>query len=668
MSEANTAGTAPSEEGEGRGPIDQLEESNGNLAHVRACARAREVAEEWIRGRADARQPIIAEALRDGFMSGAAWAEERCGAIHYEEQLLWRARWQEVGEIVTDAAALFRSYEVHHRANADRIPTLHGVKVSSVEFADATEKANRNAVMAERLEAWLVGERAPAPCAHPSTREAGLGDADGTNVTFCLDCGRHLAINGVPIFSWEGPCPVCRGQTFAQVDEAIPSGGFNPGSKVRCVNCKTVVDLAIYDPDAATGCGVDALPVEDSVDGLFPGDPGYHSPDPLIDEATAARLNRLDVSWREPESGAEGEAGLDPGEGPDAATVGNGGGEFSEVVASLVRNAQTYGYEDCADERAQESAQRIHAYYRQHPVVLGDLTFPAAPMGEPLPCPAEDPVGRRVSKRGGDYEFDGEIRAVIPKRSGEVRYAVEDDRGLLLIMNRRQCGLDAPRTYTADGDAHPFGDVACRLPADERWRIHFREEGRQARRDGKGIEDCPAFPTIPGGRELFGVVSHGEEWIAGWQEEDGGSGPRSKDTFTEWHFSEAPEGTPIPLGGDLREPTFNDDRTIEDCRARFNSTFATFTDLPETPYRVEGVADLTALRLQTVDPVFDPAKPVTVNGYAFIPKPDWPTLRLAITSELFRLEPSGLAESEQRDQAVRDQADAIMALLGMGDS
>lgn len=50
-------------------------------------------------------------------------------------------------------------------------------------------------------------------------------------------------------------------------------------------------------------------------------------------------------------------------------------------------------------------------------------------------------IGRAVAKRGGDYEFDGEIRAVIVKRSGAVRYAVEDDRGLLLVMNARQCGL-----------------------------------------------------------------------------------------------------------------------------------------------------------------------------------------------------------------------------------
>lgn len=54
------------------------------------------------------------------------------------------------------------------------------------------------------------------------------------------------------------------------------------------------------------------------------------------------------------------------------------------------------------------------------------------------------PIGHRVAKRSGDYEFDGEVVAIIPKRSGAIRYAVEDDRGLLLVMNARQCGLPEP--------------------------------------------------------------------------------------------------------------------------------------------------------------------------------------------------------------------------------
>lgn len=47
-------------------------------------------------------------------------------------------------------------------------------------------------------------------------------------------------------------------------------------------------------------------------------------------------------------------------------------------------------------------------------------------------------VGDHVFKEGGDYTFVGVVVAVFAKLSGEVRYVVEDERGLLLIMNFRQ--------------------------------------------------------------------------------------------------------------------------------------------------------------------------------------------------------------------------------------
>ena len=46
--------------------------------------------------------------------------------------------------------------------------------------------------------------------------------------------------------------------------------------------------------------------------------------------------------------------------------------------------------------------------------------------------------GYKFSKTTGDYSFDGEVVAIIKKKSGAVRYVVEDDRGLLLIMNKGQ--------------------------------------------------------------------------------------------------------------------------------------------------------------------------------------------------------------------------------------
>ena len=47
-------------------------------------------------------------------------------------------------------------------------------------------------------------------------------------------------------------------------------------------------------------------------------------------------------------------------------------------------------------------------------------------------------VGVKVSKTGGDYAFDGEVRAAFHKRSGKDRYVVEDDRGCLHIFNAKQ--------------------------------------------------------------------------------------------------------------------------------------------------------------------------------------------------------------------------------------
>lgn len=46
-------------------------------------------------------------------------------------------------------------------------------------------------------------------------------------------------------------------------------------------------------------------------------------------------------------------------------------------------------------------------------------------------------VGTKVSKVGGDYRFDGTIVAAFTKLSGAVRYAVEDDRGVLHIYSRK---------------------------------------------------------------------------------------------------------------------------------------------------------------------------------------------------------------------------------------
>lgn len=68
-------------------------------------------------------------------------------------------------------------------------------------------------------------------------------------------------------------------------------------------------------------------------------------------------------------------------------------------------------------------------------------------MAEPAPLPTrpdgpiEAPLfyfGDRVSKVGGDYRFEGEIRGVVTKLFGALRYVVEDDRGVLHVFSAKQ--------------------------------------------------------------------------------------------------------------------------------------------------------------------------------------------------------------------------------------
>lgn len=46
-------------------------------------------------------------------------------------------------------------------------------------------------------------------------------------------------------------------------------------------------------------------------------------------------------------------------------------------------------------------------------------------------------IGAHVEKVGGDYTFAGWIVSVFHKRSGVIRYVVEDDRGVLHVYSRK---------------------------------------------------------------------------------------------------------------------------------------------------------------------------------------------------------------------------------------
>jgi hypothetical protein len=57
--------------------------------------------------------------------------------------------------------------------------------------------------------------------------------------------------------------------------------------------------------------------------------------------------------------------------------------------------------------------------------------------------------GDCVEKVGGDYRYEGVVVGVVTKRSGHVRYVVEDDRGMLFIFNGGQLRL-SPVTLKGD--------------------------------------------------------------------------------------------------------------------------------------------------------------------------------------------------------------------------
>ena len=47
-------------------------------------------------------------------------------------------------------------------------------------------------------------------------------------------------------------------------------------------------------------------------------------------------------------------------------------------------------------------------------------------------------VGDTVEKTGGDYTYKGDIVGVIHKKSGVLRFVVENDDGMLFIFNPTQ--------------------------------------------------------------------------------------------------------------------------------------------------------------------------------------------------------------------------------------
>lgn len=76
---------------------------------------------------------------------------------------------------------------------------------------------------------------------------------------------------------------------------------------------------------------------------------------------------------------------------------------------------------------------------------------------------------RHVRKTTGDYIFEGVVRGIINKRDGQKRLVVEDDRGLLLILNEKQV-IDVPAEVLSRPPSPPETDVRL-------WASSLRHDG-----------------------------------------------------------------------------------------------------------------------------------------------------------------------------------------------
>jgi hypothetical protein len=106
-------------------------------------------------------------------------------------------------------------------------------------------------------------------------------------------------------------------------------------------------------------------------------------------------------------------------------------------------------------------------------------------------------VGETVEKTTGDYRFVGTVVAVVHKLDGQIRYVVEDDRGLLLLMSSGQLQKKREQTMGALSRITYEEELAlasenARLRADiEQWKNKFCEVVRAKQNVvSSGLCDC----------------------------------------------------------------------------------------------------------------------------------------------------------------------------------
>lgn len=122
-----------------------------------ARARVRKAADDWLAGQEyqvplpPKRIGLTPDSFRtfmlEAFVAGASYGDDE----HAIRVATGQAQLDDATSLMTEAVELLRGYEKHHREQAEIADT-------GPRRADRNEKANRNGLMAARLEAWLKGE------------------------------------------------------------------------------------------------------------------------------------------------------------------------------------------------------------------------------------------------------------------------------------------------------------------------------------------------------------------------------------------------------------------------------------------------------------------------------------------------------------------------------
>lgn len=140
-------------------------------------------------------------------------------------------------------------------------------------------------------------------------------------------------------------------------------------------------------------------------------------------------------------------------------------------------------------------------------------------------------VGDTVKKTGGDYSFVGKVVAAFKKRSGVVRYVVEDDRGVLHVYSDKVLLL-LPATANEQGqtmmqdiqDFHEKFGLAYRGGPQElstqasEFRIKFMQE--ELNEYVKGVEEHDLVQQFDALVDLV-YVALGTAYLQGLPFEDG---------------------------------------------------------------------------------------------------------------------------------------------------